>query len=180
MMHYIMPRAHMLAMAAEVFDMVLTGKISKRAVGKPSLPAAAADAAPCAGIAVEPVGRDRVAALKGRLDRPRRPDGCTYFAAGSAAGLRSAKAAGVRVRTPRSPSSGRPESATGARRCCPGAWWPKSSSGALPKMSGSRVDLVHDLDETVGGQVLASLGCGICERVDDDVAVRPRTRLGLR
>ena len=27
MMHYIMPRAHMLAMAAEVFDMVLSGKI---------------------------------------------------------------------------------------------------------------------------------------------------------
>jgi NADPH2:quinone reductase len=32
MMHYIMPRAHMLAMADEVFDMVLSGKIKSEAV----------------------------------------------------------------------------------------------------------------------------------------------------
>ena len=31
MMHYIMPRAHMLDMAQEVFDMVLAGKIKSEA-----------------------------------------------------------------------------------------------------------------------------------------------------
>jgi len=64
MMHYIMPRAHMLAMAAEVFDMVLSGEIHQRALA--NLPAGRGGRRPPRPGVAPNRGCDRVAALNRR------------------------------------------------------------------------------------------------------------------